>query len=157
MAFAFVLLLAIHPCLPDTVMGRVVKVYDGDTVTILDANNTQHRIRLQGIDAPERGQAYGRKSGNHLSDAVAGERVTVEYSKRDRYKRIVGKVLLDSQDMNLRQVKSGLAWHYKKYQKEQSAKDRLLYDNAEVEARKAKRGLWQEPDPVPPWEWRKKK
>ncbi len=134
----------------ETITGRVVKVYDGDTVTILDASNTQHRIRLQGIDAPERGQAYGKKSGKYLADAVASKHVTVDYEKLDRYKRIMGKVLRDGRDMNLRQLKAGLAWHYKKYQKEQSLDDRKLYAAAEIEARQAGRGLWQEPEPVPP-------
>ena len=141
----------------ETVTGRVVKVYDGDTVTILDASNTQHRIRLQGIDAPERGQAYGRKSGKYLADAVSGKYVVIDYSKRDRYKRIVGTVLLDGQDMNLRQVQGGMAWHYKKYQKEQSQEDREIYSATEIEARQAQRGLWQESHPVPPWDWRKSK
>ena len=134
----------------ETIRGRVVKVFDGDTVTILDASNTQHRIRLQGIDAPERGQAYGKKSGRYLADAVAGKHVDVDYEKLDRYKRIVGKVLLDGQDMNLRQVKAGLAWHYKKYQKERSKFDRLLYSSAEDEARAKKIGLWSVPA-VAPW------
>ena len=135
----------------------MVKVADGDTVTILDASNTQHRIRLQGIDAPERGQAYGKKSGQYLSQAVTGKHVTVQYSKRDRYQRLVGKVLLGGQDMNVRQIQAGLAWHYKKYQREQSAADRRLYADAEVMAREARRGLWQEADSVAPWAWRKRK
>ena len=81
--------------------GRVVRVTDGDTIVVLDTNSAQHKIRLQGIDAPERGQAYGTKSKEHLSDSVAGKFVVVEYDKRDRYERILGKVLLSNQDMNL--------------------------------------------------------
>jgi endonuclease YncB( thermonuclease family) len=111
----------------DTLTGRVVKVADGDTITILDSKNKQHKIRLQGIDALERSQPYGRKSGKYLSDGVAGKQVTVDYRKRDRYKRIVGKVLLNGHDMNLRQIKAGLAWHYKKYQREQTPEDRQRF------------------------------
>jgi endonuclease YncB( thermonuclease family) len=92
-----------------------------------------------------------------LAQAVAGKQVTVQYSKRDRYQRLVGKVLLDGQDMNVRQIQAGLAWHYKKYQREQSTEDRQLYADAEVMAREARRGLWQEADPVAPWAWRKRK
>ena len=108
----------------DTLTGRVVRVTDGDTIVILDSANTQHKIRLTGIDAPERKQAFGTKSKEHLSDLVAGKFVFVEYAKRDRYQRILGKVLLSDQDMNLEQIKAGLAWHYKKYQKEQPPPER---------------------------------
>ena len=110
-----------------TLTGRVVRVTDVDTIVVLDAGNAQHKIRLQGIDAPERGQAYGTKSKDHLSDSVAGKFLVVGYDKRDRYERILGKVLLSNQDMNLVQVKAGFAWHYKQYQNEQPPSDRELY------------------------------
>ena len=103
----------------DTLTGKVVKVTDGDTLYVLDNNYKEHKIR-PGIDAPERKQAYGLASREHLASIVAGKRVTVEYQKRDRYGRIVGKVLLDGIDACLEQVKAGFAWHYKKYQHEQS-------------------------------------
>jgi len=138
-----------------TLTGRVVRISDGDTLVVLDANNAQHKIRLTGIDAPERGQAFGTKSKEHLSDAVAGKFVVVEYEKRDRYERILGKVLLSGEDMNLEQIKAGLAWHYKKYQNEQTTADRVKYSDMEREARMAKRGLWQDADPMPPWDYRK--
>ena len=138
-----------------TLTGRVVRITDGDTVIVLDSTNTQHKIRLTGIDAPERAQAFGTESKEHLSDSVAGKIVIVEYEKRDRYKRILGKVLLDDEDMNLEQIKAGLAWHYKKYQGEQNPTDRKRYAKAEIEAREDMRGLWKEPSPVPPWAWRR--
>jgi endonuclease YncB( thermonuclease family) len=138
-----------------TLTGRVVRVSDGDTIVVLDANNAQHKIRLQGIDAPERGQAYGSKSKDHLSDSVAGKFVVVEYVTRDRYERILGKVLLSGEDMNLGQINAGLAWHYKKYEGEQGASDRIRYSDAELDARRHKRGLWADSDPVPPWDYRK--
>ena len=131
-----------------------MRVTDGDTIVVLGPGNAQHKIRLQGIDAPERGQAYGTKSKEHLSDSVAGKFVVVEYSKRDRYQRILGKVLLSNEDLNLEQIRAGLAWHYKQYQDEQTSNDRELYSEAEVEAREARRGLWHDPEPVPPWEYR---
>jgi len=141
----------------DTLTGRVVRVTDGDTIVVLDTNNAQHKIRLQGIDAPERKQAYGTKSKEHLSDSVAGKFVVVEYEKRDRYERILGKVLLSNQDMNLEQVKAGLAWHYKKYQNEQTTADRVKYSDAEREARMERHGLWHDANPMPPWEYRQGK
>ena len=138
-----------------TLTGRVVRISEGDTLVVLDANNSQHKIRLTGIDAPEKGQAFSTKSKEHLSDSVAGRFVVVEYDKRDRYQRILGKVLLSGQDMNLEQVKAGLAWHYKKYQDEQTTADRVKYSDAEREARMAKRGLWHDANPMPPWDYRK--
>jgi len=122
---------------------------------VLDADKTQHKIRLQGIDAPERGQAFGTKSKEHLSDSVAGEIVVVEYDKYDRYGRILGKVLLGGEDMNLEQIRAGLAWHYKKYQGEQTVAGRVAYSDAEMEARRRKLGLWGDTAPMPPWDYRK--
>ena len=137
-----------------TLTGRTVRVTDGDTIVILSDGNVQHKIRLQGIDAPERGQAYGAKSKQHLSEQVAGRFVVVETDKRDRYGRVIGKVLVGGEDVCLEQIIAGLAWHYKKYQNEQTVSDRQQYDEAEEEAREAKRGLWQDPHAIPPWEYR---
>ncbi len=139
----------------DSLTGKVVKITDGDTLYVLDANYKDHKIRLAGIDAPERRQAYGLASRKHLLSIVAGKQVTVEYQKRDRYGRIVGKVLLDGIDVSLEQVKAGLAWHYKKYQHEQSLEDQRLYADAEDKARNERLGLWRENDPMPPWEHRR--
>lgn len=137
-----------------TLTGRTVRVTDGDTIVILSEGNVQHKIRLQGIDAPERGQAYGTKSKEHLSERVAGRFVVVEYEKKDRYGRVVGKVLVGNKDACLEQIRAGLAWHYKKCQKEQTESDRILYSEAENEARDAKRGLWHDPNAIAPWEYR---
>lgn len=139
----------------DTLLGRVVAIADGDTVTVLDASNNQFKIRLMGIDAPEKKQAFGSKSKEALSFLIFDKQVTVEYHKKDKYGRTVGKVTVEGVDTNLEQVKAGLAWHYKKYQQEQSIEDRLLYAQAEEQARGEKRGLWRDIDPVPPWDWRK--
>ncbi len=119
---------------------------DGDTLYVLDANYKDHKIRLAGIDAPERKQAYGLASRKHLASIVASKQVTIEYQKRDRYGRIVGKVLLDGIDACLEQVKAGFAWHYKKYQHEQSLEDQRLYAEAENQARNERLGLWRETD-----------
>ena len=81
----------------------------------------------------------------------------VDYNKYDRYQRILGKVLLSGEDVNLEQVEAGLAWHYKRYQREQPPSDRVKYSDAELEARRHKLGLWPDPSPVPPWEYRQAK
>jgi endonuclease YncB( thermonuclease family) len=135
--------------------GRVVRVADGDTVTVLDSSNTQYRIRLEGIDAPESHQAFGTQSKKNLSDMVFGRDVTVAYQKTDQYGRLVGKITLDGKDINLAQVQAGMAWHYKEYQREQAPEDRELYAKAEDEARSARRGLWLDGDPVEPSAFRK--
>jgi endonuclease YncB( thermonuclease family) len=134
--------------------GKVVKVVDGDTIYVLDDALTQQKIRLSGIDAPEKSQPYGLASRKHLASLVAGKSVTVEYTKHDRYGRIVGKVVIDGVDACLEQIKAGLAWHYKKYQNEQAAGDRKVYAQAENQARAERIGLWRDNNPRPPWEFR---
>ena len=138
-----------------TLNGRVVRVVDGDTVTVLDANDTQHRIRLEGIDAPESHQVFGEQSRQSLAEMISGKEVTVSYQKTDQYGRLVGKILFDGRDINLEQVKAGMAWHYKEYQREQTPEDRELYARSEDEAHAARRGLWQDPDPIEPSAFRK--
>lgn len=134
--------------------GKVIRVSDGDTIAVLDKDNKQHKIRFQGIDAPESKQAFGQASKENLSKMVFGKQVTVIWEKVDKYRRTVGKVLLDGKDVNIEQIKAGLAWHYKKYADEQPPEDRITYAQAEEQARAAKLGLWQDPNPTPPGEWR---
>ncbi|MBS0454104.1 MAG: thermonuclease family protein [Proteobacteria bacterium] len=141
--------------LAETLYGEVVGLADGDTVTVLDARKVQHRIRLAGIDAPEKKQAFGERSRQSLSDLVFGKRVTVEYAKTDRYGRIVGKVLADGRDVGLVQVQRGLAWHYKAYERDQSLPDRVTYARAQDAARDAHVGLWRDRHPTAPWDYRK--
>lgn len=136
--------------------GQVVKIADGDTLTVLDTSKQQHRIRLTGIDAPERKQAFGTVSRQHLANLVFGRAVTVEWRKRDRYQRILGKVLVDGQDANLEQIRAGLAWHYKQYGKDQQPVDRRLYAEAQEAASINGVGLWRDPVPIPPWDFRRK-
>jgi endonuclease YncB( thermonuclease family) len=110
-----------------------------------------------GIDAPEKKMPFGQKSKEHLSDLVFEKQVSVEYNKKDKYGRTVGKILVGGIDANLEQVKAGLAWHYKQYQKEQTPEDRAAYIHAEELARNEGRGLWVDANPTPPWEWRHNK
>jgi endonuclease YncB( thermonuclease family) len=137
-----------------SVSGAVVKIVDGDTITILDSDNIQHRIRLQGIDAPERRQDFGAVSREHLGSLVFGKQVRIEYDKTDWRGRLIGKVWLDGNDECLEQLKAGFAWHYKEYEQEQSPADRQGYASAEQEARSQRLGLWKDPTPTPPWEYR---
>ena len=128
--------------------GRVVRVADGDTVTILSGGSAQHKIRLYGIDAPESHQAFGQKSRERLAHYVSGKDVTVKWKSKDKYGRILGTVWLGSTDINLQMLRDGFAWHYKRFD------TNPVYAAAESEARAARRGLWVDPNPVPPEEFR---
>jgi endonuclease YncB( thermonuclease family) len=153
---AVALLLASVAALAETIEGRVVGVSDGDTITVLDSTKTQHKIRLAGIDAPESKQAFGQASKKHLSDLVFDREVTLECGKTDKYRREVCVVMVDGQDANLAQVTAGMAWWYRKYQKEQIPEHRAQYQAAEIDAQRQRVGLWKDANPVAPWEWRHK-
>jgi endonuclease YncB( thermonuclease family) len=136
-------------------MGRVVGIIDGDTITLLDSINAQHRVRLQGIDAPESHQDFGEQSKKSLSEMIFDKQVTAVCDKTDQYGRQVCKIMCDDKDINLEQVKSGMAWHYKFYEREQSPGDRESYARAEDEARQVHRGLWRDANPIEPSEFRR--
>jgi endonuclease YncB( thermonuclease family) len=140
---------------PWIVEGLVVGVADGDLITILDLDRRQHKIRFSGIDAPERGQPSGFRSKENLSKLIYDRNVLAECGKRDRYGREVCKVLEGSRDVGLEQIRAGYAWWYRTYASEQSPEDRERYESAEREAKGKKVGLWRDPNPAPPWEWRR--
>lgn len=154
--FGLVLLLSWMPFFvaAEQFTGVVVGVSDGDTLTILDDDKLRHKIRLAGIDAPEKAQPFGQASKQSLSDLVFGKLVTVDSGKTDRYGREIGKVFVDGFDVNLEQIKRGLAWHYKTYQREQHVDDRQSYASAEQVASDGHFGLWQDTTPVAPWVFR---
>lgn len=150
----------------EVIHGRVVGVSDGDTITVLDAAHEQHRIRLSGIDAPEKSQAFGQRSKQNLSRLVFDREVDVKWTKKDRYSRTVGKVMVaelscraatcpKELDAGHAQVSDGLAWWYRQYAKEQEPGDAHRYEQSELEARARRIGLWADPQPMPPWDWRK--
>jgi endonuclease YncB( thermonuclease family) len=149
------LLLPVAACVSaETIRGKVIKIADGDTLTIIDSRNQQHRVRLAGIDAPEREQANYDTSRQHLAKLAYGKAVIIEWHKRDRYGRLVGKVEVERIDVGLEQLRDGQAWWFREYAHEQSAFDRSRYETAELEARINQRGLWKTGTPLPPWEWR---
>jgi|SRR5690554_1673689 endonuclease YncB( thermonuclease family) len=138
----------------DELVGRTVHVSDGDSFIVL-ANGTEFRVRIQGIDAPERRQPYSRKARESLAEQIADKEITVQYDKKDRYGRIVGKVLVNDNDVGLVQLQRGLAWFYRYYQQELSPEDKAAYAQAEDDARQKKLGLWSDNQPMPPWEFRR--
>lgn len=136
------------------VSGKVVSVADGDTITVLDAAKRQHKIRLAGIDAPEKAQPFGTAAKTHLSTLIGASDVCVDWHKLDKYGREVGYVRVGDKDVNHGMVADGYAWHYKKYEREQTREDRARYAAAEHQARSAVRGLWSDPNPIDPGAWR---
>jgi endonuclease YncB( thermonuclease family) len=153
-AFMLLALFVVHASAA-TLAGRVVGVSDGDTVTVLTAEQRQFKIRLSGIDAPEKKQAFGTHAKETLARQVFGHAVLVEWSKVDRYGRIVGKIEVDGMDANLEQVREGSAWVYLQYLRELPLADRKLYLDAQQQAKAEHRGLWHDSDPEPPWQWRR--
>ncbi|HHR0450053.1 TPA: thermonuclease family protein [Pseudomonas aeruginosa] len=145
---AFAVILAATTAQAAELRGRVVAVADGDTLTILDAGRQQHRIRLAEIDAPEKRQPFGQRSKQSLSDLCYGRDAAIEDGGRDRYGRTIGRVSCAGIDANAEQVRRGMAWVFDRY-----ATDRRLYA-IQDEARAARRGLWSDAAPVPPWEYR---
>ena len=130
--------------------GKVVAVADGDTFTYLNAENKTVKVRLHGIDCPEKKQDYGQVAKQKLSDLIFGEQVEVVETDIDRYKRVIAKVYTkQNKCVNEELLKSGLAWHYKQYDKNET------WAHMEQEAKRKKLGLWSMSNPTPPWEWRK--
>jgi endonuclease YncB( thermonuclease family) len=135
-----------------TVTGRCVGVHDGDSMTLLmetPAGQRQAKIRLDAIDAPEMGQPFSNHSKQTLSGMVFDKQCAVESVGPDRYGRTIGRVTVDGKDVNAAMLEVGMAWHYDKYDDRQSMADR------QEAARKAGVGLWGDPRPIPPWDWRK--
>ena len=133
--------------------GKVVGVADGDTITALNRGK-EERIRLYGIDTPEKRQAFGKKAKQFTSSMVFGKTVKVKIKDIDRYGRTVALVYVDGESLNEALIKAGYAWVYQRYCKEVFCKDWL---NLESAARDGKAGLWSEPNPRPPWDFRRKK
>ena len=151
-----VLMLLVFEVNAEVLNGTVVGVSDGDTMTVLDKSNNEHKVRLMGIDAPEKSQSFGKEAKQTLSNYIYKKEVSVEYKKLDKYKRIVGKVTLDGKDICLKMIVDGMAWHYTEYDKEQSKTDRDLYREAEATAKEMKIGLWAAKQLVSPWIFRNK-
>ena len=142
--------------------GEVVSIADGDTFTLL-VDDVQYRVRLSGIDTPERGQPYANAARNALSDLIFRRQVRVEGRKTDRYGRVIGRVWVQPRDcsrcaktldVSLALLTTGMAWWYRYYADEQPEEERGQYEFAEFEAKAKGAGLWRDENPVPPWEWR---
>jgi endonuclease YncB( thermonuclease family) len=136
------------------ITGRVFRVNDGDTIQIAAEDGSEYKVRLHAIDAPELKQQFGETSRRELEKLVRRQTVTVYFQNRDRYGRIIGRVMLGETNVNLQQIANGAAWHFKRYQNEQTPADREAFAAAESTAKADRRGLWTTPNPQPPWDWR---
>ena len=148
--FFNLLIFILFPALLWAWEGKVVGVADGDTITVMHDGKGE-KIRLYGIDCPEKKQAFGSKAKQFTSDKVFGQTVAIRPINKDRYGRTIGWVSYDGKSLNDELLKAGLAWHYKRYSKDQSLAELEDY------ARGKKIGLWSDPHAVPPWEFRRGK
>lgn len=131
--------------------GNVIYIYDGDTIEIKTDAGKEYKIRLSGIDAPEYDQKYGKESGEYLTLLVNGKDVCIKVYGTDKYNRILGTIFYNEKDINYKMIEAGYAWHYKYYD------DTKEYEAAEIEAQNKKIGLWQDNDPIAPWDYRHNK
>ena len=155
---ALALALTTHGLRAERLEGHVLGVTDGATITVLNARHQHLRVRIAAIDAPARGQPFFKRSQDNLTKLVRRREVIVEWHKKDRYGRLVGTVFIKKgPDVGLEQVRAGLAWWYRDDATEQPKSEREAYGAAEKSARELKLGLWADPSPVPPWEWRKER
>jgi micrococcal nuclease len=128
----------------------VEKVHDGDTLTVITNDKKKQKIRIWGIDCPELYQSYGQIARYRVRDLLMGKEILISVKDKDRYGRVVAQVTFaDGKDLGTYLVKEGLAWWYQTH-----AKDAVVLEKAEKNARTHKQGLWARHDPVAPWEWR---
>jgi endonuclease YncB( thermonuclease family) len=138
----------------ELIEGRVVGVADGDTITVLTTAREQVKVRLEGIDAPEKAQPYGQASKQSLSQLVFRRQVRLECDKTDRFRRKVCRVFRGEMDVNREQIARGMAWHFDRYADEQPEDERRADEQAEMSARGRGTGLFADPRAVAPWDWR---
>lgn len=137
------------------IVGGVVGVADGDTITVLDAGHHQHKVRFSGIDAPEKGQPFGQASKRHLAALVVDREVVAECSKTDRYGRLGCRVMIDGADAGLAQLRAGMAWYFTRYSSELPSERRSEYADAEAQAKAGRVDLWVQLDALAPRDWRR--
>ena len=134
-----------------SITGKVIKIIDGDTFDLLLQNNTTIRVRMNSIDCPEKKQPYYKNAKQALSQYIFGKNVNVISKSKDKYKRTLADVFLGNENINLKMIANGFAWHFKKYS------SNIILAKAEINAMVKKLGLWSLPNPIAPWDFRKNK
>lgn len=153
LVFLLTALLAINAH-AENITGRVISITDGDTLTLLDTANRQHKIRLAGIDSPEKAQDFGQKATANLSALTLNQDASAECWKRYRNLFEICVVTVAGKDVGLEQVRMGMAWWFRQSISEQTAQQRADYEQAELKAKLQRMGLWNSKNPIPPWDWR---
>jgi endonuclease YncB( thermonuclease family) len=141
----------------ETLTGKIVRVSDGDTLVLRTNPPADYRIRIAGIDAPEKGQAFGRRSQQSLAKLVLNRQAMLDCFKIDQFRRRICRVVVDGIDVALEQVRLGNAWWFRRFASEQTSVERSAFERAETEARRRRLGLWGEANPIAPWDWRASK
>lgn len=133
----------------DSLEAKVKRVIDGDSILVTDSKEVEYEVQLEGIDAPELKQDFGKESANALTKLLKGKSVKLTWGSKDTYDRLLAQVYVEDMHVNMEMIKSGMAWHFKRYNKsEELAK-------AEMVSKEAKKGLWAQESPVAPWDFRK--
>ncbi len=136
-------------CADDTVVGKVTKIIDGDSILVTDEKDVEYEVQLEGIDAPELKQDFGKESTEGLSKLLKDKSVKLTWASKDNFDRLLAQVYVDQLHINAEMLKNGMAWHFKRYNKSEALA------KLEQEARDAKKGLWATNDPKAPWDFRK--
>ena len=146
---SFSIALSLGAFADDTLEGKVKRVIDGDSILVVDDKDVEYEAQLEGIDAPEMKQDFGKESTNALTKMLKDQKVKLTWKSKDTYERLLAQVHVEDKHINVEMIRSGMAWHFKRYNKsEELAK-------LESEAKKAKKGLWAQESPVAPWDYRK--
>ncbi len=150
LAYCFIAILAFSTAYADeTVEGKVTRIIDGDSILVTDAKMVEYEVQLEGIDAPEMQQDFGKESTEGLSKFLKDKSVRLTWKSKDNFDRLLAQVYVGDKHINMEMIKTGMAWHFKKYNKDEELA------KAETEAREAKKGLWARESPMAPWDYRK--
>ena len=133
----------------DSVEGKVTRIIDGDSILVTDDKSVEYEVQLEGIDAPELKQDFGKESTDGLTKLLKGKTVRLTWKSKDNFERLLAQVYDGEKHINMEMIKSGMAWHFKRYNKDETLA------KAETEAKEAKKGLWAMESPVAPWDYRK--
>jgi micrococcal nuclease len=147
--FSLIACCALRTIADDAVEGKVTRIIDGDSILVTDAKSVEYEVQLEGIDAPEPKQDFGKEATEALSKMLKDKSVRITWKSKDNFNRVLAQVYDGEKHINMEMIKSGMAWHFKRYNKEASLA------SAEAEAKKDKKGLWAKESPVPPWDFRK--
>ena len=148
-AFSVSLTVSLVAATDDTVEGKVTRIIDGDSILVVDAKKVEHEVQLEGIDAPEMKQDFGKESTEGLTKLLKDKSVRLTWKSKDNFDRLLAQVYDGDKHINMEMIKTGMAWHFKRYNKDESLA------KAELEAKEAKKGLWAKESPIAPWDYRK--